>query len=246
MLRTALRRYGLVRVSIALTLIAILLSVILTYGLNWLLGGEPLQEGWIIAIVAPAIIAPILGVHTLQLLNQLDQAEQRLQLLSHTDELTQTYNRRYFMQFGEQELQRAFRYANPFSIAIMDLDNFKAINDGYGHLAGDQVLLELSRLCAASIRKMDIFARYGGDEFIFLFPYTDREQARELADRIFQKISSTPIHVEEREIRLLFSMGVTTFHQQVTTLDDLLAEADHALYQAKKSGGNKFICAFDQ
>lgn len=87
--------------------------------------------------------------------------EQRLQLLSHTDELTQTHNRRYFMQYAEQELKRAQRSEETFAIVILDLDNFKQINDRSGHLVGDQVLRQVSLTFKEEIRQADIFARYG-------------------------------------------------------------------------------------
>lgn len=243
MFRTLLRRYGVLPVITGLTFISILLSVGISCGLNALLGSGPLRLGLLIAVLAPAIITPAMAWHMLHLLSQLDRAEQRLQVLSNTDELTQVFNRRYFIQFGEQELRRARRYGQTFSIGIMDLDNFKTINDHYGHLAGDQVLSTLSRLCRSCIRDVDIFARYGGDEFIFLFPYTGSEDARRSAGRIFETISSTPVHLEGREVQLLLSMGLATFNPETTSLDDLLAQADRALYQAKKSGGSKFICA---
>jgi len=202
--------------------------------------------GLIIAILAPAIIAPVMAVLSLRLLSYLDQAEQRLQLLSNTDDLTQTYNRRYFIQFSEQELRRMQRYGETFSIAIVDIDNFKTINDRYGHLVGDQVLYSLSQLCRNYIRQVDVFARFGGDEFIFLFPHTNKEETRKGASRVFEKVSSTSMNIEGVKIQLLLSMGVAIYSQQTGGLDKLLAEADRALYRAKKSGGNRIVFSFDK
>jgi hypothetical protein len=119
MFRIILRRYGIATVTLGLTLISILLSVGISWGMNALLKGGPMREGVAIAIIVPLFIAPIMNVQILRLLLQLDQAEQRLQFLSHTDDLTQTYNRRYFMQYIDQEFKRAQRYGEIFSVAIL-------------------------------------------------------------------------------------------------------------------------------
>lgn len=194
-----------------------------------------------IAIIAPLFIAPIMNVQILRLLLQLDQAEQRLQLLSHTDDLTQTYNRRYFMQYIDQEFKRAQRYGGTFSIAILDLDNFKEINDRWGHLVGDQVLRTSTRMFRSSIRQADICARYGGDEFIFLFPQTDRQQTEIWVRRIYETFATSSIQVETLRIRPSFSVGVAVFDAALDNFDDLLKQADKALYQAKHIGGNHFV-----
>ena len=241
MFRKILRRYGISITTIGLTLISILLSVGITLCVNWLLRGGALGVGWIIAILAPAIIAPIMSSQILRVLSHLDQAEEKLRTLSDTDELTQTYNRRYFMRFGEQEIKRAQRYGEAFSIALLDLDNFKQINDNYGHLMGDRVLRKLSGLLREQIRQADVFARYGGDEFIFLFPQTNRQQTQIWAERILERFTGTSIDLEGVQVQPLFSIGVATFDSTMGNLDDLLKQADFALYQAKKSGGNRLV-----
>ena len=241
MFRKILRRYGISVTTTGLTLISILLSVGITLCVNWLLRGGALGTGWVIAIVAPAIIAPTMSSQMLRLLSHLDQAEGKPQTLSDTDELTQTYNRRYFMRFGEQEIKRTQRYGEAFSIALLDLDNFKQINDTYGHLMGDRVLRKLSGLLREQIRQSDVFARYGGDEFIFLFPQTNRQQTQIWAERILERFTATSINFEDLQVQPLFSIGVATFDCTMGNLDDLLKQADSALYQAKKSGGNRLV-----
>jgi len=114
MFRIILRRYGIVIVTIGLTLISILLSLGISWGINAFLQVGPLREPVVIAIIAPLLIAPIMNVQILRLIIQLDEAEQRLQVLSHTDELTQTYKRRYLMQYIDQEFKRVQRYGGHF------------------------------------------------------------------------------------------------------------------------------------
>ena len=146
MFRQILRRHGITKTSVGLTLISIFLSVVITRGINFFLSGSPPGDGLVIAILVPAIIAPVMSLQMLRLLHDLDQAAEKLKILSYTDELTQTHNRRYFIQFGEQELRRAQRYGEAFTIVLLDIDNFKEINDTGGHLIGDKVLRNLSDL----------------------------------------------------------------------------------------------------
>jgi diguanylate cyclase (GGDEF)-like protein len=241
MLRQILRSFGIIKTTIGLTLISILLSVGITFSINSLLSGGPLGEGLAIAILAPALITPVMSIWMLRLLSELDRAEQKLKILSHTDELTQTYNRRYFMQCGEQEFKRARRYGEVFSLALLDLDNFKEINDSRGHLIGDDVLRRFCYLLKQEIRQTDIFARYGGDEFVFLFPQTNRQQALAWAERLYEKYDVTPLAFEETTVHLSFSIGMATFDSTINDLDDLLNKADHALYRAKDGTGSKLV-----
>ena len=241
MFRKILRRYSITSITIGMTLISILLSVAITWGINVYVYKGPLGEGLAISILAPLVIAPLMSVQMLGLLHKLDKTEQQLQVLSHTDDLTQTYNRRYFMQYLQQEFQRAQRSSATFSIAILDMDNFKEINDQWGHLAGDQVLREITVMFRGQIRQSDVFARYGGDEFIFLFPQTSQQEVQTWAERIYATFAQKSIHVDEVEIRPLFSIGVAVFEPSVENLDELLKRADQALYQAKHKGGNQFV-----
>jgi diguanylate cyclase (GGDEF)-like protein len=241
MFRKILRHHGSTKTSIGLTLISILLSIVITLIVNFFLKGGPLGDGLLIAILAPAIIAPVMSLQMLRLLSDLDQAEEKLKILSNIDELTQTYNRRFFMQFGEQELKRSQRHGDSFSIALLDIDNFKQINDNAGHLIGDKVLQKLSYLLKNEIRQSDVFARYGGDEFVFLFPETNLRQALIWAERLYGRLAATYINLKTLEVQPSFSIGIATSDATTTSLDDLLAKADRALYQAKKSGGNQVV-----
>ncbi len=243
MLRKFIRRYGLIITTITFTLIIILLSITVTHTILYIMGNRLDSVSLITSILVPTIITPIFSVLILGLIQQLDQAELRLATLSNTDDLTQTYNRRYFMQYSEKELEQVKDSGGVFSIAILDVDNFKEINDSYGHLIGDRVLLELAQLFRKNIRKTEIVARFGGDEFIFFFPGQDRQQVIPCVERIYGLLDKKPIIVDNLRIRPVFSMGVATYNTDVNKLDDMLKQADRALYQAKKLGGNQPVMA---
>jgi predicted signal transduction protein with EAL and GGDEF domain len=145
MFRTILRRYGIVSIAIGITISSILLSLGITWSVNVLMNGGPLRAGLAIAILAPLLITPLMTLHMLRLLTHLDRTEQQLRVLSYTDDLTQAYNRRYFVQYVSHECKRAQRSGESFAIAILDLYNFKQINDQCGHLVGDQMLQARTR-----------------------------------------------------------------------------------------------------
>jgi diguanylate cyclase (GGDEF)-like protein len=122
---------------------------------------------------------------------------------------------------------------------MIDLDKLKLINDTYGHLVGDEILLMLAGLIRVSIRETDIFGRYGGDEFSLLLPDTSLPTAMQISERIRETVSHTPWLSEEGPIAVSISIGVTQAETHYRKLEDLLAAADRALYRAKKSGRNR-------
>ena len=241
MFRTILRRHGIVPIVIGITLISILLSLVITWSVNVLMNGGPLRVGFVIAILVPLLTVPLMTLRLLRLLSHLDTTEKQLRVLSFTDELTQLYNRRYFMQYLSQEFKRSQRSGESFAIAILDLDNFKQINDQWGHLVGDQVLQAMSRKFEGTMRQADICARYGGDEFIFLFPNTNYQQVQIWADRVYEALADTPTYLDGVEIFPCYSVGVAVSGPCVSTLVDLFKQADDALYQAKHKGGNQYV-----
>ena len=145
------------------------------------------------------------------------------------------------MQYIDREFKRSKRYGGTFTVAILDLVNFKEINDKWGHLVGDEVLRTLTNMLKASIRQADVCARYGGDEFIFLFPQTDQQQTEIWLRRIYETFATNSIQVDSLEIKPSFSMGVAVFDASLDNFDDLLKQADKALYEAKHMGGNHFV-----
>jgi diguanylate cyclase (GGDEF)-like protein len=243
LIRVMLRRYGVLKVIFVVTLIATLASALITMVIMLFTDGAISQTGLIISIIIPALLAPLFEYRVLSILLQLDLAEEKLKITSTIDDLTQAYNRRHFFEAASQQLARAQRYGGTFSVAIMDIDHFKDINDTHGHLAGDQVLRDVSSICHKNIRLPDTFARYGGDEFIFLFPETGKEKAKEGLERIHASISRNITYYENLDIKTKISVGLSEFSSKTILIDDVLIEADQALYRAKREGGNKILWA---
>jgi two-component system, cell cycle response regulator len=169
------------------------------------------------------------------------QLYQEVQRLAYQDPLTACYNRRHFMTLAEQELQRAIRYKRPISLVMLDIDEFKKINDTYGHQIGDQVLCELVKLCQKRLRSSDTLGRYGGEEFIFLMPETVTEGGIKAAERLRKKIEKLKVASIKTKLAITVSMGVASIESdfsQTQTLDMLIKRADQALYAAKAAGRN--------
>ena len=136
-------------------------------------------------------------------------------------------------------LNESKRYRHALSIVIFDIDNFKKVNDNYGHLCGDAVLRELSLACRTILRKCDALARFGGEEFILLLPETDDASALQVANKLCQLVAEHVVEYKDAQIQVTISVGVTTYNPIMDTLDDLLNRADRALYQAKRLGKNR-------
>ena len=173
-------------------------------------------------------------------ISDLETTKKQLEINNRTDELTNINNKEWFMSLSLSQLKIAKRNEYPISILFIDLDNFKNVNDSYGHIIGDAVLKEVACRIKSCIRDLDILGRFGGEEFILLSPYSDTTSASSLAQRIKIVISDTPIHVEKKNIFITTSIGITSSEYDAYDLDDLLRHADAALYHAKNSGKNRF------
>jgi diguanylate cyclase (GGDEF)-like protein len=165
----------------------------------------------------------------------------QVQQLAITDSLTGVNNRRYFFDAAQLEFLLTTRYKHHLSIIMLDLDNYKTINDVHGHIIGDLALKEFSKLLTDHIRESDILGRYGGDEFSILLPETDKNQVMEIAERLRGLISKTQIIIEQTRFFTTMSVGVSSTNIQVTDFSQLLLSADLALYDAKKGGVTEFV-----
>ncbi len=156
-----------------------------------------------------------------------------------TDSLTNLKNRRHIMKLLEIEFARARRFHHPLTVLMMDIDDFKQVNDRYGHIAGDQVLIEVARRLRTQIRSIDIIGRYGGDEFVVLIIEAGLKEALTVADRLKHCVAEHPVDTEDGPIPVTLSIGVTPLKDTVSDAVELLKEADEALRAAKTRGKNQ-------
>lgn len=184
-----------------------------------------------------AFLNRLAGYTALTILNA--QLHDLVRRQAQTDAMTGIHNRSYFISLAEAEFERSRRYKRPLSAVMFDLDYFKAINDTYGHPAGDAVLADLARRCRAAVRAYDIFGRYGGEEFMVILPETGMDGALVMAERLRQAVGGENFEVEGQSIHVTISLGVATTNELTPTLPALLAQADAAMYAAKRSGRNR-------
>lgn len=193
-----------------------------------------------------SLLRPMLDtLGTLMHMRRMDEerlaAVEELRRLATTDELTEVANRRVFWEAIEHRYEEFMRYEVPMTVAIIDLDHFKKVNDTYGHAAGDEVLREFCRRSKEQLRDMDLLGRLGGEEFAILLPYTSQQDALLAVERIRKVIAATPFNHDGHEIAVTMSAGLTGLRSTDEKLDAWLARADEALYRAKEKGRNQTV-----
>jgi two-component system, chemotaxis family, response regulator WspR len=166
-----------------------------------------------------------------------------LKQLATIDDLTNVFNRRHFIKLGDKEFDRSSRYDDPLTVAILDADKFKLVNDTYGHAGGDKVLKTLGSLCKQLIRNIDFIGRLGGEEFGICFPETECLNAYQVLDRLRQHIESNTTDHNGQAIQFTVSIGLAQLSNTDSSFTTLLDRADKALYQAKETGRNKVVSA---
>ncbi|GGI83363.1 GGDEF domain-containing protein [Shewanella gelidii] len=167
------------------------------------------------------------------------QLETKLKRLANHDSLTELYNRRHFLSRATEEIHRAQRHDLPATMALIDIDKFKEVNDTYGHPIGDAVLKSFAKLCKQSLRQTDIAGRIGGEEFAILLLHAPAEHARLAMDRFRQQVSEYPFQFEGLQLNITISIGLSAIDDNTVNVDQLYAAADSALYRAKDTGRNR-------
>lgn len=171
----------------------------------------------------------------------LQSVSEELRRASITDPLTGAYNRRFFMESIEKTINAVSRHRYPLSVVVIDADHFKQINDEHGHLAGDKVLQTLAAIYLEELRDSDVFARFGGEEFILALPHTNAAAARAVAERLREKVMKHRIDIDGQALSVTVSSGVSQYRASDGSIDDAVRRADGALYEAKKAGRNRVV-----
>jgi len=215
--------------------------VVLFTGCTFLFYPIPLY--WIPGLVGASVCLYYFGIMVSRLVRLHTSQVGRLQSMAATDVLTGLTNRRLFNIRLQEEIARARRHETPLSLALFDLDDFKRLNDFYGHTVGDRILSELGLLIRQNIRESDLPARYGGEEFALILPETREAEAFDLLQRLCAMIAQTVFCLPEYPLTLTISVGVAQLDGRNYTAFELVELADKALYQAKKQGKNQVVKA---
>jgi len=184
-----------------------------------------------------------------EVFNDITEVKRREAALYHRatrDALTGIFNRGHFTEMAVQEIERARRFAEPLSVALLDLDHFKRVNDTHGHDAGDQALITFSQLCQEFARKVDLVGRLGGEEFVMMLPRANKEPAFEILQRLRLKVMETRIVASSgASFGFTVSIGLASLRPHTRDLRELLRNADAALYKAKREGRNRVESWFE-
>ncbi len=167
------------------------------------------------------------------------RTNERLLTLAMTDPLTGILNRRHFLSASTAELSRVKRYGFPLTLLMIDIDNFKAVNDTYGHSVGDIVIRTIATTCRTALRLPDILARYGGEEFVVTMPQTAEPEAKRVAERLRESLSAAEIDTKDGKLSVTVSIGLAQWITSDNSIEDTIERADQALYAAKRAGKNR-------
>ena len=184
---------------------------------------------------------PVIVVGMAEDITEKKQLEIELHRLATTDVLTQSSNRRHFFECANQAFDSACAQGAPLAFLLLDIDDFKEVNDTYGHLEGDQVLRRIAESGRGVLRRGDLFGRIGGEEFAAVLPGCAPEMALQVAERLGKEIQALGFSYEGRDFSVTISQGLANLHEEDSTLDSLFARADAAMYEAKRLGKNRVV-----
>jgi diguanylate cyclase (GGDEF)-like protein len=172
-----------------------------------------------------------------------ESARKEIERLSQTDEITGLHNMRNFFHLADFHDKSAIRYGKNYALCMLDADNLKKINDRHGHFAGTELIKHVGANIARTIRSSDVAARYGGDEFIILFPESSKEVAREAVARILQSVEESTFSFHGAMLTTTLSAGIASYPEDGDELKSIMALADEALFVSKKEGKNRITLA---
>jgi len=178
------------------------------------------------------------NIRTYLLMEELEEKRRSLERMAVTDGLTELYNHKHVHRLLEEQVARVQEYHSPLSVAMLDLDFFKKINDDYGHQSGDEVLRDTAIIMKQELRDDDVIGRYGGEEFLIIFSRTTSRRAKNIVERIRQKVDAHGFGTEE--LRITLSAGVSSLREDESSIE-LVNRADELLYRAKEEGRNRVL-----
>lgn len=184
---------------------------------------------------------PVIVVGFAEDITEKKQLEAELQRLATTDVLTQSSNRRHFFECANREFEKARLEGSPLAFLLLDIDDFKVVNDTYGHPEGDLVLQRIAESGRATLRRGDLFGRIGGEEFAAIFPGCAPDMAMQVAERLQREIQKLSFNHDGQTFGITVSQGLTSLTAQDQSLDSLFARADAAMYEAKRQGKNRVV-----
>jgi len=230
-------KLGRINFTLIVTLISAVISFALYFPVGFLVEGEIRKTGIIMSVLIPVLVTPLIIWIIVGLLIKIHLLEKEIRNIAEYDMLTGLMNRRRFFERAESIYKLAKRYRDNFAILYMDIDNFKNINDSYGHASGDKVLEKFGQTLLANMRDSDLVGRIGGEEFLLLLPKTDMAGAFIVSKNMRQKINKLSITSESNTIQFDMSVGIAVSKFKAEqTLEDIIHQADKALYIAKNSG----------
>lgn len=235
---------GVLRSVLILTALCMSMSITLAVGMNLIIEAPISGRGLMTAALIPAMLAPPISWIALQLISTLDRSERAQQYLASHDTLTELCNRREFFRRMSRIHDAAYSSGDDIWLMMLDLDQFKQINERWGHLAGDRAIRLVADMCRAETRPTDVIGRYGGDEFALLLVGAERNTVLELAKRLRERISATPLVLSDHDrLEIRLSIGLAHIDARECSLDQAIARADEAMRHAKRIGRNRICVA---
>jgi len=225
-----------------ITIVSILGTQVIVRTYYFLTDTEMRLSEEIVGIIAPLLIASSIVSYLIRLIKKLNELEKEVRKIANIDPLTNLKTRRALFESAEDLFQLSKRYNRTLGVLLIDVDKFKQINDTYGHIQGDMILLTLGNILNEIKRESDLAGRYGGDEMLVILPESDISGCKIFAEKLMHKINSLEILYFDKIIRFTTSIGISVMEtsDDFLSLESLIDSADKALYDSKKTGRNKF------
>lgn len=242
-LRSWIARLGVGWMTLIASTVAALVSLLVSSVIEYSVLGRLSAYTALITLLVSWPVSAMFSYLMFRLINSIELLNREIEFLANTDSLTGLANRRSFHMVTQQPWSDTNNPLRQCSVIVVDIDDFKAINDRYGHPVGDCVIQQVAERCRQSVRPDDLVARYGGEEFAILLPDTNSAQAAVIAERIRTAIERVPLHCAEHPILCTASFGIAENVDGYTSFDGALIAADRALYEAKRQGKNRVVLA---